>query len=132
MKAIVCNEWCKPEDLKILEVENPTLNSDSVRIEVVAAGVNFPDVLIIQGKYQYKPNFPFSPGSEVAGKVLEIGDNVNDIKVGDRVKRGDSIIVLEAMKMQHEILASIDGEVVEISCGVGDQVSLDDVLVNLK
>ena len=52
MKAIVCNEWCKPEDLKILEVENPTLNSDSVRIEVVAAGVNFPDVLIIQGKYQ--------------------------------------------------------------------------------
>ena len=54
------------------------------------------------------------------------------IKVGDRVKRGDSIIVLEAMKMQHEILASIDGEVVEISCGVGDQVSLDDVLVNLK
>ena len=57
-------------DLKILEVENPTLNSDSVRIEVVAAGVNFPDVLIIQGKYQYKPNFPFSPGSEVAGEAV--------------------------------------------------------------
>ena len=85
MKAIICNEWCKPEDLKILEVENPTLNSDTVRIEVLAAGVNFPDVLIIQGKYQYKPNFPFSPGSEVAGKVIEIGENVNHIKVGDRV-----------------------------------------------
>ena len=67
MKAIICNEWCKPEDLKILEVENPILNSDSVKIEVEAAGVNFPDVLIIQGKYQYKPDFPFSPGSEVAG-----------------------------------------------------------------
>ena len=67
MKAIICNEWCKPEELKILEVENPILNSDAVRIQVEAAGVNFPDVLIIQGKYQYKPDFPFSPGSEVAG-----------------------------------------------------------------
>ena len=54
MKAVICNEWCKPEELKILEVENPILNSDSVRIQVEAAGVNFPDVLIIQGKYQYK------------------------------------------------------------------------------
>ncbi len=85
MKAIICNEWCKPEDLKILEVENPVLDSKSVRIDVEAAGVNFPDVLIIQGKYQYKPEFPFSPGSEVAGVVTEIGKNVTDIKVGDRV-----------------------------------------------
>ena len=85
MKAIICNEWCKPEELKILEVENPILNSDAVRIQVEAAGVNFPDVLIIQGKYQYKPDFPFSPGSEVAGVVIEIGENVTDIKVGDRV-----------------------------------------------
>ena len=85
MKALICNEWCKPEDLKILEVENPVLDADSVRIEVVAAGVNFPDVLIIQGKYQYKPEFPFSPGSEVAGVVIEVGDKVTNIKVGDRV-----------------------------------------------
>lgn len=85
MKAIICNEWCKPEDLKIEDVENPTLDENSVRIEVFAAGVNFPDVLIIQGKYQYKPNFPFSPGSEVAGIVIETGENVRDVKVGDRV-----------------------------------------------
>ena len=85
MKAIICNEWCKPEDLKIEDVENPTPDENSVRIEVFAAGVNFPDVLIIQGKYQYKPNFPFSPGSEVAGIVIETGKNVSDVKVGDRV-----------------------------------------------
>ncbi len=85
MKAIICNEWCKPEDLKIEDVNDPVLDANSVRIEVHAAGVNFPDVLIIQGKYQYKPNFPFSPGSEVAGIVIEIGANVKNVKVGDRV-----------------------------------------------
>ena len=85
MKAIICNEWCMPEDLKILEVDDPNLEVNSVRIEVIAAGVNFPDVLIIQGKYQFKPNFPFSPGSEVAGNVIEVGENVTDIKIGDRV-----------------------------------------------
>jgi len=85
LKAIICNQWGMPEDLKILEVPKPILDSSSIRIEVMAAGVNFPDVLIIQGKYQFKPEFPFSPGSEVAGVVTEIGEKVTTIKVGDRV-----------------------------------------------
>ena len=85
MKAIICNKWCKPEDLKVLEVASPKLELDSVRIDVHAAGVNFPDVLIIQGKYQYKPQFPFSPGSEVSGIISEIGAKVKTFKVGDRV-----------------------------------------------
>ncbi len=85
MKAIICNEWCLPDDLKVSEVEKPELNKSSVRIEVHAAGVNFPDVLIIQGKYQYKPPFPFSPGSEVSGIISEIGENVKSFKVGDKV-----------------------------------------------
>ena len=85
MKAIICNKWCKPEDLNILEVASPKLEADSVRIDVYAAGVNFPDVLIIQGKYQYKPQFPFSPGSEVSGIISEIGSEVKNFKVGDRV-----------------------------------------------
>ena len=59
MKAIVCNEWCKPQDLKVSEIARPNLDNNSVRIEVHGAGVNFPDVLIVQGKYQYKPPFPF-------------------------------------------------------------------------
>ena len=85
MKAIVCNEWCKPEDLKVSEIKNPTVDDNSVRVEIYASGVNFPDVLIVQGKYQYKPPFPFSPGSEVAGIISEIGKNVKSLKVGDRV-----------------------------------------------
>ena len=85
MKAIVCNEWCKPEDLKVSEIKNPTLDDNSVRVEIYASGVNFPDVLIVQGKYQYKPPFPFSPGSEVAGIISEIGKNVKSLKVGDRI-----------------------------------------------
>ena len=85
MKAIVCNEWCKPENLKVSEIKNPTLDDKSVRVEIYASGVNFPDVLIVQGKYQYKPPFPFSPGSEVAGIISEIGKNVKSLKVGDRI-----------------------------------------------
>ncbi len=85
MKAIVCNEWCKPEDLKVSEIKSPENEKDSVRINVYAAGVNFPDVLIIQGKYQFKPPFPFSPGSEVAGVISEIGRNVKNFQVGDKV-----------------------------------------------
>ena len=85
MKAIVCNEWCKPEELKVSEIKNPTLDDNAVRVEIHASGVNFPDVLIVQGKYQYKPPFPFSPGSEVAGIISEIGKNVKSLKVGDRI-----------------------------------------------
>ena len=85
MKAIVCNEWCKPEELKVSEIKNPTLDDNSVRVEIYASGVNFPDVLIVQGKYQYKPPFPFSPGSEVAGIISEIGKNIKNLKVGDRI-----------------------------------------------
>ena len=85
MKALICNEWCKPEDLKVSEIKNPTLDDNSVRVEIYASGVNFPDVLIVQGKYQYKPPFPFSPGSEVAGIISEIGKNVKSLKVGDRI-----------------------------------------------
>ncbi len=85
MKAVICDKWCKPEDLEIIEVDSPTLDSSNVKIEIHAAGLNFPDTLIIQGKYQFKPAFPFSPGSELAGVITEIGDKVKNFKVGDRV-----------------------------------------------
>ena len=85
MKAIICNEWCMPKDLMIEEVKKPKLNEDEVRIQIHAAGVNFPDVLIIQGKYQYKPDFPFSPGSEVSGIVIELGEKVKNFNIGDKV-----------------------------------------------
>jgi len=70
-----------------LEENAPTipLNPDDVRIDVHACGVNYPDTLIVAGKYQFKPQVPFSPGGEVAGVISEVGSNVNQLEVGQRV-----------------------------------------------
>lgn len=67
------------------EVEPPPLHDAGVRVRVRAAGVNFPDVLMVKGEYQFKPPFPFSPGSEVAGEVIEVGSQVDGLAPGDRV-----------------------------------------------
>lgn len=85
MKAILCTKFGGPDSLIYAETENPVLTPDSVIIEVNYCGVNFPDTLIIQGTYQFKPDFPFSPGGEIAGKVLAIGAAVTNCKIGDHV-----------------------------------------------
>jgi NADPH2:quinone reductase len=85
MKAVLCKAYGPPESLVIEEVEPPKAGRGQAVIAVKACGVNFPDTLIIQGKYQFKPATPFSPGSEVAGIVKEVGEGVERVKVGDRV-----------------------------------------------
>mgnify|MGYP001183996335 CR=1 FL=1 len=85
MKAIICSRWCKPEDLEMLEVGSPNISPNQVKVAVHAAGVNFPDTLIIEGKYQFKPELPFSPGSEIAGEIIEVGEQVENFTKGDRV-----------------------------------------------
>lgn len=85
MKAIICEAWGKPESLFVGERPSPTLHAGQVRIGVHACGVNFADTLMIQGLYQEKPPFPFSPGLEVAGEVLEVADGISHVRVGDRV-----------------------------------------------
>jgi NADPH2:quinone reductase len=85
MKAILCRAFGPPESLVLEEVPSKPLASGQVRIAVHAAGVNFPDVLIIEGKYQFKPPFPFTPGSEVAGEVVETAKDVDSPKRGERV-----------------------------------------------
>jgi NADPH2:quinone reductase len=85
MKAIVCKEFGPPESLVVEDVESPVPGPGEAVISVKAASVNFPDVLIIQNKYQFKPPLPFSPGSEVAGIVKAIGEGVTDVKPGDEV-----------------------------------------------
>jgi NADPH2:quinone reductase len=85
MRAIVCHAFGPPSDLVLADVPSPATGATSVKIAVAAAGLNFPDVLIVQGKYQLKPPFPFSPGAEVAGTVTEVGTSVRGIAVGDRV-----------------------------------------------
>jgi NADPH2:quinone reductase len=85
MKAVLCKAFGPPESLVVEEVTSPDPGPGEVVVSVKAASVNFPDVLIIQNKYQFKPQLPFSPGSEVAGVVKTIGDGVTTVKPGDRV-----------------------------------------------
>src|SRR3989454_3559930 len=85
VKAVLCKQYGPPETLVVEELPSPRAGPGEVVISVKAASVNFPDVLIIQNKYQVKPPLPFSPGSEVAGIVKATGDGVNGFKPGDRV-----------------------------------------------
>ncbi len=85
MRAILCRGWGGPDSLELAEIPPPAVGPGQVRIGVAAAGLNFADTLMIAGKYQEKPVFPFSPGLEVAGTVLEIGSDVTGLVTGQRV-----------------------------------------------
>jgi NADPH:quinone reductase len=85
MRAVLCKRFGPPESLVVEDVPSPQPSAGEVVIAVKAAGVNFPDVLIIQDKYQVKPPPPFSPGSEVAGIVKAVGEGVTTVRPGDRV-----------------------------------------------
>src|SRR5207248_11604452 len=85
MKAVLCKAYGMPETLVVEEIEPLHPGKGQVVITVKACGVNFPDTLIIQGKYQFKPEPPFSPGSEIAGIVKEVGEGVHHVKAGDKV-----------------------------------------------
>ena len=88
MKAVLCKAYGPPEDLVIEDVPAPACGPGQVRIGVHAVGINFPDCLMIEGKYQFKPEFPFSPGGELSGEILELGEGVTGLSVGDRVIAG--------------------------------------------
>ncbi len=85
MKAVLCKQYGPPESLVVEDVPSPKGGPGQVVIDVQASGVNFPDLLIIENKYQFKPPLPVSPGGEVAGIVKEVGSGVSNVKVGDRV-----------------------------------------------
>jgi NADPH2:quinone reductase len=85
MKAIVCKQFGLPETLEFKAVEIPQPKEGEILMTVKACSVNFPDTLIIQGKYQFRPEFPFSPGSDVAGVVEKVGASVTHFKEGDEV-----------------------------------------------
>ena len=86
MKALLCHEYGPPESLRLEETEPPALSSPtSVRIAVSRVALNFPDLLMIEGKYQYRASFPFAPGMECAGRIVEVGPEVTAFSLGDRV-----------------------------------------------
>ena len=85
MKAIVCNDFGPIQNIEYKDVNEPVIQDQSVIINVKSVGVNFPDGLLVQGKYQLKPETPFIPGMEVAGEIVKIGPSVLNFKIGDRV-----------------------------------------------
>jgi NADPH:quinone reductase len=85
MKALLCKAWGLPDTLVVEDVADPVAGPGQAVVRVHAAGVNFPDALIIQNKYQFTPALPFVPGSECAGVVEQVGEGVMQVKPGDRV-----------------------------------------------
>jgi NADPH:quinone reductase len=85
MKAVLCKSWGLPDTLVVEELPDVVPGAGQVVIDVHAAGVNFPDVLIIQNKYQFKPELPFTPGSELSGVIRAVGEGVSHLKAGDKV-----------------------------------------------
>lgn len=85
MKAVLCKTLGPARDLVLEDVASPQPRKNEILLDVQAAGVNFPDTLIIEGKYQFQPPLPFSPGGEAAGVVAAVGEKTGALKVGDRV-----------------------------------------------
>src|SRR5258708_13226506 len=84
MKAVLCKDWGPPDALVVEDIPSPKPGKGQVLVSVKASGVNFPDVLLIQNKYQFKPELPFSPGSEIAGVVKQVGEGVHGFMPGYR------------------------------------------------
>jgi NADPH:quinone reductase-like Zn-dependent oxidoreductase len=111
MKAILCKDYGPAETLVIEDVPSPEVKGRGVKIRVSAAGLNFPDTLIIENKYQLKPSLPFSPGGELSGEVIETGDKVTRFKPGDRVAglTGYGAFAEEVIVPEHNLLPVPDG-----------------------
>ena len=84
MKAIVARQWCEPSGLKVEEVDRPTPGAGQVLVKVHSAALNFPDILMVAGKYQVKPPLPFTPGFEVAGTIDSVGPGTTGFSPGQR------------------------------------------------
>src|SRR3984957_19966272 len=85
MRAVLCARYCGPDDLEIGDLPDPSAGAGQAVVRVRAAALNFFDTLIIAGKYQTKPAFPFSPAAEFAGEVESVGPGVTTVRPGDRV-----------------------------------------------
>ncbi|MCK7597595.1 NADPH:quinone oxidoreductase family protein [Microbulbifer sp. CAU 1566] len=105
MQALVCEAFGPVENLKIRDWQLPALQPHEVRLEVHAAGVNFPDGLMVQGKYQVKPELPFVAGGECAGIIREVGESVKGFKAGDRVIAMPGLAAFaELVNVDHKLL----------------------------
>ena len=85
MKAMLCKELGHPSKMVLEEVASPVPGKKEVLVSIKACSVNFPDTLMVQGLYQFKPSMPFAPGCDIAGVVKAVGEEVENLKVGDEI-----------------------------------------------
>lgn len=116
MRALICHQWGPVEDLKIEDVSAPTPGEGEVLIDVAATCVNYADAIMVNGNYQTKPPFPFSPGLETAGTISAVGPGVTKFKTGDRV-----MALLAYGGMAEQALAKV-----EETYAIPDSMSMDD------
>ena len=111
MRAILCKELGPANTLVIDDIPSPEPGKGQVKVRVKAAGLNFPDTLIIEGKYRIKPELPFSPGGEMAGEVLAVGDGVQRFKAGQRVMglTGYGAFAEEILVPENQLIPVPDG-----------------------
>ncbi len=117
MKAIHCAEWGPPDRLRLVELVDPQPKPGEVRVRVGAAGVNYPDALIVQKKYQVQPPLPFIPGAEVAGTIDEVGAGVTDRAAGQRV------VAFVGLGGFAETVCVDARRTIPLPAGVGDEVA---------
>ncbi|MDI1451531.1 NADPH:quinone oxidoreductase family protein [Polyangium sp. 6x1] len=122
MKAVLCKAFGPPESLVVEDLPSPTPDAGQVIVAVHAASVNFPDLLVIQDKYQFKPGLPFSPGGEVSGIVTSVGSGVTSLAVGDRV------VAWAPYGCFAEEVALGEGQVIKVPDGI-DLVTASTLLV---
>jgi NADPH2:quinone reductase len=120
MKAMLCKEYGPPETLVLSDVPSPKPGPGQIVVSVKACGVNFPDVLIIENKYQFKPALPFAPGAEIAGVVKELGEGVTRCKVGDRViaSVGNGGMQEEVLVDPNRCIPMPDGMAFDVAAGL--------------
>lgn len=116
MKAIVCSEWGGPDKLRVGELPLPEPKPGEVRLKVLAAGVNFPDALIVQKKYQVQPPLPFVPGTEVAGMVDAAGEGVN-------LAKGTRVVAFVGTGGFAEYACVNAAQTIPLPAGVSDEVA---------
>ena len=112
MKALLCREFAGLEQLKVEELPALVAGAGQVVVDVKFASVNFPDALMVQGKYQFKPPLPFTPGSELAGVIKSVGAGVTSLKVGQNV------LVLPGRGAFAEEVIATEAQVTPLAAGI--------------
>lgn len=121
MKAVRVHDWCDPSGLIIEEIKKPVPKDDEILIKVNAAGLNFPDILFIAGKYQIRPERPFTPGWELAGVVEGVGKDISRFKVGERVLACQRAVIEKGLGAFAEFAVTPQDAVAHIPSSMSDE-----------